>query len=173
MLARPVASLHEEASVDVVVVAVAGGRRYAVEIGHVRQVVRAQALSRLPASGSDLVGLVPVQGEAMPVADLATVLGLAAADPTRPLALVLAGDHHPPVGLLVDEVITTSSLPGSEVRAQHAPDGAGTTLERGIAPDGVVLLDGAALLADPRLRVPLSTSTPQTDPDPHATERQP
>lgn len=164
LLARPVDLAHEEARLDVVVVTVAGGRRYALEVRHVRQVVRGEALSWLPASGSDLVGVVPVQGEAVPVADLAAVLGLAAADPARPLVLVLAGDH-PPVGLLVDDVLTTMSLPESEVRSHHASEAEAATSERGITRDGIVLLDAAALLADRRLSVSASPSDPPL-PDP-------
>lgn len=172
VLARPLVASDQEAHLDVVVVTVAGGRRYAIEVRHVRQVVRGEALTLLPASGSVLVGVVPVQGETVPVADLAAVLGLAAADASRPFVLVLAGEQ-PPVGLLVDDVLTTTSLTEAEVRSRRTPDE--TALERGITSDGVVVLDGAALLADRRLTVSAPDApvpTPSHDPAP-ATERQP
>lgn len=169
-LARPPATSHEEADVDVVVFTVAGGKRYALEVRYVRQVVRGEGLALLPASGSELVGIIPRQGEAVPVADLAAVLDLAAPDPHRPLVIVLAGEH-PPIGLLVDDVLTATSLARAEIRWQSTPETA--AVERGVTSEGVVVLDGAALLTDPRLRV--TASVPETHiPSPApVTERQP
>lgn len=151
-LARPVGETSEIPTRDVVVMSVAGGKRYAVATRHVQQVVRNEGLCRLPGSSTELLGLLLVKGEAVPVADLASVLGLTGADHTRQLAVVL-DDGHSPVGLLVDEVLTTARLPERELRLAETDglDAERASVELGITTDGVVLLDGALLLSDPRL----------------------
>jgi chemotaxis signal transduction protein len=156
-LAQPVEKTVDEAASEVIVVSVAGGRRYAVETRYVQQVVRNRQLCRLPASGTELLGLVLVKGEAVPVADLASVLGLSGVDPARQLVVVLAGEG-PPLGLLVDEVFSTETLSEAEVRL--ADDGAAedTALERGLIDERTVLLHGLALLTGESL--PLAVTAP-------------
>lgn len=143
----------EGETTGVVVVSVAGGRRYAVESRLVLRVVRNTGLCRLPGSTSELVGLILVKGEAVPVADLGVVLGVSGADITRPLVMVLDDDSSP-LGLLVDEVVEATQLPDHDVRRVEEPTADGTVVELGISPDGVVLLDSRLLLADVRLTVP-------------------
>lgn len=141
---------REGDTAGVVIVSVAGGRRYAVQLEHVRRVVRNTGLCRLPASASELVGLVIVKGEAVPVADLGAVLGVSGTDAARPLVVVLDNGSSP-LGLLVDEVIEAAQLPVGDVRRRDQHVSEGTALEVGIGPDGVVLLDGDLLLDDVRL----------------------
>src|SRR5919106_1536754 len=81
-LARPVELAHPTATMQVLVLAVAGGHRYAVESRYVDQVAHNARLCRLPASPGQLLGLLPVRGEAVPVTDLAALAGVAAADGT-------------------------------------------------------------------------------------------
>ncbi|WP_197443597.1 chemotaxis protein CheW [Maioricimonas rarisocia] len=54
-----------------------------LRIAHVREVLRAVAISPLPGEHPELEGLVNVRGEAVPVLDLRTRFGL----PRRPIAL--------------------------------------------------------------------------------------
>jgi chemotaxis signal transduction protein len=140
------------------VVAVAG-RQYAIKTRHVRRVVPAASMSRLPTSAGQLIGLVPVEGDAVPVADLAALVGLAAADATRPLAVVLGG-REPPVGLLVDEVITATTVPDTDLRLGETGQTERRGVELGVTSTGVVLLDGPALLADERLNTSTFPATP-------------
>ena len=161
-LARPVELAHPTATMQVLVLAVAGGHRYAVESRYVDQVAHNARLCRLPASPGQLLGLLPVRGEAVPVTDLATLAGVAAAaDPSRPFAVVLAGNGDP-LGLLVDEVITAGDVACTELR----PVERGLTeacIERGVTADGTVLLDVDTLLADPRV-----SYFPHAEPSPDA-----
>jgi chemotaxis signal transduction protein len=156
-LARPEERDEGLSPTDVVVVSVAGGLRYAVETRYVRQAVRSRSVSMLPGSASELVGLMLVRDEAVPVADLATVLGLAATDVTRPFVVVVGVDE-PPVGLLVDEVLAAEGIPDAHLRGHQTGGGASAGLEVGMTSGGVVLLDGRALLDDDRLRIPAATT---------------
>lgn len=146
-LARPSEPEDDIALVDVVVVQVAGGARYAFESRHVRRVVRNAGLCRLPGAAGQLLGLVLVDGDAVPVMDLAAVLGLTPPDRARPLVLLLDGGL-PPLGLLVDEVESSRRLAWAELtQVIDEPDETGS-VERGITADGVVLLDAELLLTD-------------------------
>ena len=165
-LAKPHQEVREAGTTGVVTVSVAGGRRYAVQLEHVRRVLRNTGLSRLPASAGELVGLIIVKGEAVPVADLGAVLGVSGPDVTRPLVVVL-DDGSSPLGLLVDEVIETMQLPADDVRRRDQVGTQGTCVELGIGPDGVVLLDCDLLLADVRLNGTAGAPPPATRPAHH------
>ena len=159
VLARPQDEAAERAVTEVVVVGVAG-RRYAVETEHVRRVVRVAGMSLLPRSAGQLIGLLPVEGGAVPVADLAAVLGLSAAEPRRQFALVLGVDG-PLVGVLVDEVVAAVSVPDASLVLAEPPSNNRRGLEIGVTEGGVVFLDAAALLAHDALNVSASASSPQ------------
>lgn len=158
-LARPPQLVEGLPPTDVVVVSVAGGMRFAVETRYVRQVVRNRSVSLLPRSAGELAGIVLVRDESVPVADLAAVLGLAATDPTRSLVLVL-GVGEPPVGILVDEVLGTESVPDAQLRPHQGGAGQGKGVEIGMTAGGTVLLDGRALLDDDRLSIPAAATPP-------------
>lgn len=162
-LAAPTEPEDDTDLLDVVTVQVAGGGRYAFETRHVRRVVRNAGLCRLPGAAGELLGLVLVNGDAVPVLDLAAVLGLAQSDRSRPLVVLLDGGY-PPLGLLVDEVESSRRLAWAELTpVTDEPDGV-RSLERGITEDGVVLLDAELLLADDQAPAPGSPGRRDTPP---------
>lgn len=135
-------------SLDLLVVVV-GGRRLGFESHRVQQILPNQGLCRLPAECDALLGLVPARGVAVPVADLGSLLTGSAPDRERPYLVLI--DGAAPLGLLVDEVTTVLRLPTHEVRAR--PEASpGTSMERGMTPDDVVVLDVDLLLTDPRVQ---------------------
>lgn len=134
----------QAAQVDTLTVRVAG-HTYGIEARHVRRILRNDRLCRLPAGPWALLGLAAVGGESVPVVDLAAVLGVGPADRARPFLLVLHAARRP-LALLVDEAASLERRPQVTVRR---PAGAAETtprLERGVTPDGVVILDVPALL---------------------------
>ena len=153
LLARPPHHETWSATVDVVVVVVdVGEQRYALEACHVRRVQRNEHLRRVPAGAGAILGVAPVPAGIVPVADLAAVLGVGAAVPGRPLVVVLDGAGSP-VGLLVDDVSDVATWRTADVResASAAQAEALGSRPTRVGPGGVVVLDGAALLTDPRL----------------------
>jgi len=146
-LARPLADEDQTPVVDLVVVAVAG-RRLAFRSGSVRQILRNGPLCRLPQGCGALIGLIAVQGSAVPVADLHSLLEDAAPDAGRPLIVLLDGPA--PVGVLVDEALSVLSLRAREIRPRP-PGSPSDSAEHGVTPDGVVVLDAETLLANRRL----------------------
>ncbi len=168
-LAKPPVLEDEAPCRDLLVVSV-GATRFGLDVSHVLQILRNRSLCALPAGGGDLVGLVSARGEVVPVADLAALLNLAAADASRPYVVVVGGEQ-PSVGLLVDEVAAVESVAEHDVRGKPGGD----SVESGVTSDGVVVLDARRLLDDPRLshptqrqNVPLSpaSSTHRGDPCP-------
>jgi purine-binding chemotaxis protein CheW len=156
-LARPLEQAPDAAALDLLVVQVAPEGRFGLDVGAVLHIVHNEQLARLPGASRALVGVTVIQGEAIPVADLAHLVGLGAPRRQRPFVVVVGGAAGP-VGLLVDQVVDVVAVPEHELRLlPGAPEGRGS-LQRRVTPDGVVLLDTSALLADERLTVPPMTS---------------
>jgi purine-binding chemotaxis protein CheW len=153
-LARPPRSGKAEGvgAVEVVRFALAGVV-HALETRHAHEVLRAGALAAVPWAPPLLAGVVSLRGALLPVFDLAGLLGSPSSSGScdRPLLLVL-GDPSPDLAVPVDDVldVVRLSLPDlSPPPASSSP--AGGALVLGVALDRTVVLDGAALLADPRL----------------------
>jgi chemotaxis signal transduction protein len=149
-LARPADPEPSGELVELLVVAVENGARYALETRHVRAIVRNRGLARLPVGSGSLLGVIATRGDAVPVADLASLLDSARPDPHRRFVVVIDG-AAPPLGLLVDEAQTVLHVPRARLRRGTRTDSSapGVTV---LVPGGIVLLDAEAVLADPRLR---------------------
>ena len=152
-LARPVDYHKATTTIEVLVVTVADGQRFALQTCHIRRILRNTRLSRLPAGCGALLGLVLTRDDTVPVADLAELLDLAPAQATRPFIVIL-DDTDLPLGLLVDGVNTVVRFAASDLQeASHRADNT-VVAGLGLAPDGVVVLDGRALLRDDRVFLP-------------------
>jgi purine-binding chemotaxis protein CheW len=81
-----------------------GGEAYGVEIGRVEEIIRMQAITRIPNGPSFIEGVTNLRGRVIPVLDLRKRFGLPASDATRRSRIVVGelGDHT--VGLVVDGV---------------------------------------------------------------------
>ncbi|WP_417741388.1 chemotaxis protein CheW [Salipiger sp.] len=99
---------------DTVVTFAVAGSLFAVEVGIVREILSAQAPSRLPGSPPHLLGLIDVRGASVPLVDLCRLLGEvpeADDDDTRIMVLTIEGqtrDHT--LALRVDRVIEVCGL---------------------------------------------------------------
>jgi chemotaxis signal transduction protein len=145
-LARPLEQERATASVEVLLATV-GGEQVAVPVEALREVRPPTLLAPVPGTSPALVGIVGGRGEALVVASLATLLGLASpVAPTGQWVLVL-DDPAAPVGLLVDtvgDVVSVDSQDLSSLRESSA-------LIAAVGPGGVLVLDIPAVLGDPRL----------------------
>lgn len=156
MLALPRAEPDVTSSWDVLVVTVAG-RTLGLHGRHVSQVTRGRDLCRLPHGCGALTALVSSRGTAVPVADLGRLLG-GAAQESRAYVVLLEGGA-PPVGLLVDDVLEVRTLTERDVHAAPTTQG-DDAIETGVTSDGLVVLDPARLLRDPRLHPRVSSDIP-------------
>jgi purine-binding chemotaxis protein CheW len=153
-LARAPAEPTSAARALEVVVFALSGERYALEAAHVREVVRLSGLTPLPGAPDFLAGVINLRGQILAVFDLRKLFGVpteGAAEPSRVLAL---GAGRAEFGVLADTLHEVAALPEGQVREPEVPPaGIGRDWLRGVTPEGLVVLDGAALLRDPRLFV--------------------
>jgi purine-binding chemotaxis protein CheW len=81
-----------------------GGEAYGVEIGRVEEIIRMQAITRIPNGPAFIEGVTNLRGRVIPVLDLRKRFGLPAGESTRRSRIVVGelGEHT--VGLVVDGV---------------------------------------------------------------------
>jgi purine-binding chemotaxis protein CheW len=95
---------------DVYVTVRVGSEVYAFPIGNVLEVAALGELAAVPGSGSAVLGVRNLQGQVLPVFDLADVLGVPRNG--RPPRLVVAEQDGRVAGLAVDDVMDVAPLPG-------------------------------------------------------------
>lgn len=140
------------------------GERYALESRCVLQVVKLQDLVRMPGAPDHLLGLTNLRGEILPVFDLRALLGLSRARLDDLSRLLVLGDGEPELGILADAVLELERRRPDELLAAAEPIArADMPYLRGVTADALVVLDGAALLHDPRLFLNPTDSNATTD----------
>ncbi len=151
-LARPPVEGPDAGAVIKVVTFVLGGERYAIETRYVREIIRVTQVTPMPAVPDHFIGLTNLRGEILPLVDLrrffgigrtvladapwAIVLGTEAADLGAPVAALQETLELPVSGLL--KSIDTAGAPPADCRL-------------GVTETALIVIDGAALLADRRL----------------------
>lgn len=114
---QAVASVVDEEQVVVLELA---GEAYGVEIGRVQEIIRMQAVTRIPNGPAFMEGVTNLRGRVIPVLDLRKRFGLETSAATRRSRIVVAelGDHT--VGLVVDGVHEVLQVPGEAVEPPSA-----------------------------------------------------
>lgn len=133
----------------------AAGQLYALESRFILEVMRAPELTLLPGSPPLLRGLTLLRGEVLPVVELAPLFGRPSAQGTGPVLVV--GTARAELGLRTDEVMEVAVLTVTELlpAPSSLEEEAGARVS-GVSPDGTLVLEGEALLADERLVFELS-----------------
>jgi purine-binding chemotaxis protein CheW len=129
-----------------------GAERYAIETRHVREIVRLADFTPVPGAPDFLVGVMSLRGEILAVIDLRRFLGVPAVGLTDLSRVVVLGPEPAAFGVLADEAREVSTLRIEEVlEPPETVAGVGREYLRGVTKDALLVLDGAALLGDPRL----------------------
>ena len=133
-----------------VVAFITGGESFAIETAFIREIVRLRHLSPLPRGPAAVRGVTTYRGEILPVLDVRVVLGHPAEGLADLIRILVLGRAGPEFGLLADEVAGAGSLPTRDLLALPAEISArAKRYLRAMTPDAMLVLDGAALLADP------------------------
>lgn len=124
---------------------ITGGRSYAVRLGIVAEVVRAEAgdITNI-LSAEPLYGLLNLRGRVVPVLDSHKLLGLDAASGLQGVATILVLDSpHGVVGLFIDSTGDVCSVDPKEIGAESS----GTFASGAFSVDGkeILMLDTEAL----------------------------
>jgi chemotaxis signal transduction protein len=78
--------------------------RYAVEIDHIREVVRDPAVTRIPGLPDWVLGVTNLHGDIMSVVDLGRFLGIEATAPVSRRSMIVTRAADQQIGLIVDEI---------------------------------------------------------------------
>ena len=128
------------------------GEHYAIDSSCVLQVLALSDLTRMPGAPAHLLGVTNLRGQVLPVFDLRVLLGVvrpALCDMTR---LLVLGKDEAELGILADAVEEISAIDPAQVLQPSQPlSGLERACVRGVTADALIVLDGAALLADRRL----------------------
>jgi len=145
-----------DAAADVLEVALfaLADERYAIETRHVRRVVRPAELTPVPGAPADLVGVMNLRGEILAIFDLHAPLGVATGGIAGHSRIIVLGGDRDEFGVLADEVMGVRALRIDEIlESQGSSAGAGRPHVRGVTPEALIVLDGAAMLRDPRFLI--------------------
>ncbi|HEX4456542.1 MAG TPA: chemotaxis protein CheW [Polyangia bacterium] len=128
------------------------GVEWALSDRWVRGLVRAERLAALPGTPPYVAGVTHQRGDLILVVDLPALLGAAAAAPADDRLLLILGDTRDEVALVVASAVDTDAIAEAELLASpHPLADRDARLVLGVTRDGCTVLDGAALLGDPRL----------------------
>jgi purine-binding chemotaxis protein CheW len=131
-----------------------GDEPYAIETRHVRRVVRIDdvTLTPIPGTPESLTGVINMAGEILAVFDLGRLLGLPRDARAAPARVLVLGTDRDELGLLADAAHEVRALRIDAVlEPPGSLEGFGRNILRGVTADALIVLDGAALLRDPRL----------------------
>jgi chemotaxis signal transduction protein len=150
LLATPVKETAVPADQLVLVTFFLGAGRYGVEEGSVRGVARLGKLAPVPGAPSGIAGITMHQGDLLTVADLRILLGISASVRGECDSLLILSDGSGQLGIMVGEFGDMATVGAGEVKSATLADAEGESgLIRGVAPDGVIVINPAGLLAHP------------------------
>ena len=133
-----------------------GNERYAVESRFLRGIVRVTDITPVPETPDFFAGVTNVRGEILALVDLRKLFGIAVTGLTDLSRIVVLGLERAELGLLADAVHEVMTLRRDALLEPPGPvAGIGPDTLLGITEDALIVLDGEALLADPRLFVGL------------------
>lgn len=153
-LSKSVSLLHEAVStVELLCFRIAGGR-YALDTRFTFSVIQHAQPAILPGTPDYFVGILGVQGDVVPLVDLARFWGGSAAPADQPPVIVLGGDV-PEFAIVIDGFDDMIARAQAEIEPQGA-DAERQFVAR-VLNDGIALLDASLLLGDPRFSIQVAS----------------
>jgi purine-binding chemotaxis protein CheW len=130
---------------------VLAGERYGIESRFVREVARLFQFTPVPGMPAFVLGVTNMRGEILALFDLRQLLGVVTEGVTDLGRIVVLGEHRREFGLLADAASEILYVPRASLAQTETAWG--RQYLQGVSPDGVIVLDGEALLNDPRLTI--------------------
>ncbi|HJN13587.1 MAG TPA: chemotaxis protein CheW [Pirellulaceae bacterium] len=130
-----------------------GGELYALETTFILELTRVATLTKVPDCPAFVRGITNLRGEVLAIVDLCTLFQVADPPHDKPWILVL-GDDRAEFGIVIDDAVDVCSINTCEIFATPVSmSGVQHNLLRGVTEEAMLVLDGAALLADQRLMI--------------------
>lgn len=128
--------------------------RYALELEHVREVCPLTELVPVPCTPRFVRGIVNLRGEICPVVDLRRLFDLPERGLTNATRAVVLWDRAREFGVLADVVVGVLAVARDSLQAPPATlVGIQAEFLRGVAEDGLIVLDASQILAHPSMVV--------------------
>ena len=129
-----------------------GAERYAVASKHVREVVRLVDFTPVPGAPDFLLGVMNLRGEILAIADLRRFFDVPQRGLTDLARVVVLGADVAELGVLTDQAHEVRVLSAADIlEPPGSVAGVGREYLLGVTKEALIVLDGARLLADPRL----------------------
>jgi len=132
--------------------------RYALEHIWVKEVCALKTFTPLPRAPRFLLGVTTLRGRIVPVLDLRRFFDLPEGGLTDLNRMIVVGRENADIGILADSVVGLRAISASSLgEALPTLTGIRKDYLRGIAADGLILLDGGKLCANTQLLLPDQT----------------
>ena len=118
------------------------GEQYGVNIQDVREIIRTQAVTKIPSAPEHVLGVIDLRDTVIPVIDLRLRLSLNASEATDENRIVVVESHGHQVGVLVDAVKEVLRIGEDRVEATSAV----VTTAESYYIDGIARLDESLLI---------------------------
>ena len=121
---------------------------YALEISWIANVRPIVDITPLPGVPPFIRGVVNVSGRIVSLVDLKVKFGLPDAGLSAASRIIILGGLGMEIGLLADEIFGVEKIPSESLQAQlPSLDGVRAEYLKGVAPGGLVVLDGGKILS--------------------------
>ena len=130
-----------------------GSERYCLELKYVREVVRFVDFTPVPCTPEFVVGVTNLRGEVTCVIDVRKFFGLPEQGVTDLSRAIALGKDATELAILADRVFDVGALRAKDILRPPQSSGVGHDYLLGVTSEAVIVLDGAALLRDPKLTI--------------------
>jgi purine-binding chemotaxis protein CheW len=151
-LAAPIVAPTPGDALEVLTFVLSSGR-YAIEHACIHEVVRLHSMTPVPGAPPCVAGVTNYHGNVLLLIDLRDVLGKRSTPLNDLSRIIVLGERTPEFGLLAERTDETRTIPQAALQPMPIGTSADDRLYRGVTVDGLAILDGKALLADPRFAV--------------------
>jgi purine-binding chemotaxis protein CheW len=122
--------------------------RYAFEPRFIREICPLKELTPLPCTPPFVLGIVNLRGQILSVIDLGRFFGLPAKSITELNRVIILKSGDMEFGIRTDEILGMKAIPRRDIQPPPFQTGIPTHFIMGMAPDGLIVLNGEKILAD-------------------------
>ncbi len=128
-------------------------QEYAIDMKFVREVILTGVITPVPGTPEFISGICAIRGEIISLVDLRALFSISSRGLTDLNRVIVVTDGTLTFGILADYITGITTIPASTLGAPTSvPPEDAVQYCQGIV-EGIVILDGAALLSDPRMLI--------------------
>jgi purine-binding chemotaxis protein CheW len=128
-------------------------QEYAIPMRFIREVVLTGGITPVPGTPEYISGICAIRGEIISLVDLRALFSISGRGLTDLNRVIVITEGTMTFGILADYITGIANIPASFLTAPTPVPSAGEVPYLLGVVDGIVVLDGAALLADPRMLI--------------------